>query len=60
MAGYKKLTKTQSEMMIGRTKDLYLEGKKPYEIASILKRPESQIRAWIDMILNVEAKKNHN
>lgn len=60
MAGYKKLTKKQSEMIIGRTRDLYLnEGKKPEEIASILKRPESQVRAWIGMILDVEAKKNH-
>lgn len=58
MAGYKRLTKTQSEMLIGRTRDLYLnDGKKPEEIASILKRPESQVRAWIGMILDAEAKK---
>lgn len=55
MAGYKRLTETQEQMMIGRTYFMWKNGSTNAKIAECLKRPITQVDEWIEMCKNAEA-----
>lgn len=49
MAEYKRLTKAQEYIMIGRTYCMWRDGRTNAEIAECLKRPIKDVNGWVEM-----------
>lgn len=54
MSDYRKLTKQQESVIVGKVTDLYRKGYDVYEIAAELNQPIARVQTWYDMVIKYE------